>query len=131
MSATSIRRALERENARWSNFLTLIPESDWTEDMRAAQRRPVEAWRSRHFALMVYPEANGVERLSICRAAIAGDRWQDGIAWDDLMELKRQCGRGEKCAVEILPPDHEIVNVANMRHLWVLPYSPPFMWSKK
>lgn len=131
MGQAALRRELERENARWSNFLTRVAESDWTEGMRSMLRRPIEAWRSRHFALMVYAEPNDIERLSICRAAIAGDRWQDGISWDDLMELKRQCGRGDKCAVEIFPQDSEIVNVANMRHLWVLPYSPPFMWKKQ
>jgi hypothetical protein len=126
----SLRRALEQENARWSNFLTRVPVSDWTEKMRSMTRQPTECWRSRNFALMVYAEPNGIERLSVCRASILRDRWQDGISWDDLMELKRQCARGDKCAVEIFPQDSEIVNVANMRHLWVLPYSPPFMWRK-
>ena len=120
-----------QENSRWSNFLARVPPEDWTDTMRAMLVKPSEAWRSRHFALMVYPEPNNIERLSICRAAIDGDRWADKITWDELMELKRQCGRGDKCAVEIFPQDSEIVNVANMRHLWVLPYSPPFMWSRK
>lgn len=45
--------------------------------------------------------------------------WIDGITWDELMEIKRQCGFGDRLAVEIYPPDEHIVNVANMRHLFI------------
>ena len=46
--------------------------------------------------------------------------WLDGISWDQLMALKRHIGYGELYAIEIFPRDTDIVNVANMRHLWIL-----------
>lgn len=48
-------------------------------------------------------------------------RWDDGLVWDELQEIKRQLGYGNSQAVEIYPEDRNIVNVADMRHLWVLP----------
>jgi hypothetical protein len=36
--------------------------------------------------------------------------------------------RGDKDAVEIYPADKDIVNVANMRHLIVLPAPFPYTW---
>ncbi|WP_441316779.1 DUF7694 domain-containing protein [Halomonas sp. hl-4] len=32
--------------------------------------------------------------------------------------------------MEVYPDDANIVNVSNMRHLWVLPEQPAFMWRK-
>lgn len=45
----------------------------------------------------------------------------DGITWDDLQWLKAAVGFGDREAVEVFPRDCDVVNVANMRHLWVLP----------
>ena len=72
----------------------------------------------------------GVERLSICRTAITGDRWTDGISWNDIQRLKHECGRGDKFAVEIYPADKDVVNVANMRHIWILDEPPVYAWRK-
>jgi hypothetical protein len=41
------------------------------------------------------------------------------ISWDDLQRIKREIGRGEMYAVEVYPRDADLVNVANMRHLWL------------
>lgn len=46
----------------------------------------------------------------------------DGKSWsDDDLALLRQ----------IYPDDDNIVNVANMRHLWLLPEPPAFMWRER
>lgn len=45
------------------------------------------------------------------------------------MQVKRLVGYADKCAIEIYPPDQDIVNVANMRHLWVVDM-PDFAWKK-
>lgn len=88
-------------------------------------------WRSRGFLVQVYVEAGGIERLSVSRTTLREDgRWEDGLSWDDLQRLKGECGRGDRVAVEVYPPNAEIVNDANMRHLWVLPVAPSFMWRR-
>lgn len=60
-----------------------------------------------------------------------GDSWVDNITWDELMQIKREIGLGDRDAVEIFPADKDIVNVANMRHLWVTASPVMFAWRKK
>ena len=119
------RRALDAENKKWPETLVSVPRESWP----ATNNPPAEVWRSRSFLVQIYQE-RGAERLSTCRTHTTGDRWADNITWDELQEIKRQCGRGMKFAVEIFPADNEVVNVANMRHLWILPDAPAFAWRK-
>jgi hypothetical protein len=70
-------------------------------------------------------------RLSVNIAARSGERWAEGITWEQLQQIKRQVGYGEFDAVEVYPDDDDVVNVSNMRHLWILePGSLPFAWRK-
>jgi hypothetical protein len=114
-------RQLERDSARWPSALTRLP-LPWPP----GPKFPTEAWRSRDFLLQVYAVREGVERLSINRAKVdmRTRRWVDGISWDELQRLKAECGRGHLDAVEIYPADADVVNVANVRHLFV--FSEPF-----
>ena len=125
----SERRALETENKKWPEYLQKVPREAWPHSILPIEQRPKEVWRSRQFLMQIFDAHDGIERLSICRTTVAAGSWQDGISWDDIQRLKREAGRGDKAAVEIFPPDAAIVNVANMRHLWVVPEPPPFMWS--
>ena len=56
--------------------------------------------------------------------------WDDGISWDQIQEIKSLVGYGDKWAVECFPPDQEVVNVANMRHIWILNNPPEYGWHK-
>ena len=125
------RRILESQNRSWPERLRQIPRDQWPPSSLPTSAQPAEAWRSREFLLQVVREENGVERLSVCRTSHNGSSWEENISWDDLQRLKTECGRGERMAVEIFPPDHDVVNVANMRHLWVLPDSLPFAWRRR
>lgn len=58
---------------------------------------------------------------------VTDGRWADGISWDDLQRVKYEIGRGDQWAVEMFPPDDEVTNVANMRHLWIIA-TPSFGW---
>lgn len=86
---------------------------------------PVEVWVSQEFLVQVYTirahegQAPAL-RLSVCRTTAGTDgRWHDGITWDDLQRVKREIGRGDAYAIEVYPRDCDVVNVANMRHLWL------------
>ena len=105
----------------------IVPRSKWPLFKLSGL---TEVWRSRYYLIQVFQEKNGVERLSVCitDADSATGRWKDGISWESLQEIKRQVGRGDKDAVEVFPKDADVVNVANMRHLWVLPEALPFAW---
>lgn len=118
------RRLLEKANTKQPACLVRIPRAEWPSERAGL----IEVWRSRHFLVQVLTEAAGLERLSICRTSHNGASWNDSITWDELMQCKRECGRGDRDALEVYPADRDIVNVANMRHLW-LPAEPvAFAW---
>lgn len=127
-----LARDMARENARWPDRLTPIPKSVWPQAYREASEAPAEVWRSRDYLVQVYQEAAPVHvRLSICRTRLSGDRWADNIPWDDLQRLKAECGFEDWDAVEVYPPAGDVVNVANLRHLWILEDRLAFAWRRQ
>lgn len=120
--------AMREMSARYPAFLVRIPRDEWPVGTNHLTNPPAEVWRSRQFLVMVY-EGGEHTRLSVVRVGLApdGKRFADGISWDELQRLKRECGRGNSWAVEVFPSDDQIVNVSNMRHLWLIP-EPPYGW---
>lgn len=91
-----------------------------------AKGAPIEVWESREFLAQLFAVGHTSEgrapslRLTVCRVTyLANGRQRDGITWEDLQRVKRDVGRGEQYAVEVYPRDADLVNVANMRHLWL------------
>jgi hypothetical protein len=122
------RRQFARENAKQPSELSAISIhslSHVPDDM-------IEAWRSRDFLVCVYQERDGILRASVNRTQIdpITDRWQEGISWEELQRIKREIGRGHLDAVEVFPSDCDVVNVANMRHLFIMPEPLSFAWRK-
>ena len=123
------REGLADENMKWGPALQLIERREWPASCHTMRTPPGEVWRSSGFLLQVYYERDGIERLTVCRAAVdVSGNWRSEITWDELQRLKRECGRGDRYAVELFPADADVVNVSNMRHLWVLLEPPPFAW---
>lgn len=81
-----------------------------------------EVWASKNFVVLVFRHNDGSEKINIHRTEVDTKvkRWRGEITWDELMELKRQCGRGDKFAIEIFPQDRNIIDTNNIRHLWIL-----------
>ena len=50
--------------------------------------------------------------------------WRDGITWDELQRIKNECLGEDVWCVEVYPAQSELLDVANMRHLWVLDEPP-------
>ena len=121
------RRQLARDNANQPNTLQEVLRRHWPNP-NAPQLRVL---RSRDFLVQEFSApAPAVVRLSISRTVLDGDRWQDNIAWEDLQRLKYECGYANQDAVEVFPADVDVVNVANMRHLWVMAEPVPFAWRR-
>lgn len=123
-------RFMDRENKTFPvDRLVEIPRAEWPIKQHA---KLVRVLRNRDFLVQVFAEPNDVLRLSIQRCAFdrTSGRWKDGITWDDLQHLKTLSGYGDRTAVELYPPDSDMVNVANLRHLWLLPEPPQFMWTR-
>lgn len=126
------RRKLAIENAKWPAELQEIPEAEW-------RRGPVvpkdltNVFRSRDFLVQVYSaQAPAIYSITVCRTVLDSDagRWRDGITWNELQRIKRECGFGAYHAVEVFPADCDLVNVANLRHLWILHDPPAFAWRR-
>jgi hypothetical protein len=97
--------------------------------------RPERAWRSRLFIVQLYPCESGAQRLSIQRTGSnayirASRRDERPISWDELMAVKAAIGFDTRWAVEVFPPDRHVVNVANMRHIWLLDEAPAYAWRR-
>lgn len=91
----------------------------------------VAVWRSNRFLVQLYRPKAGGQRISINRTMVdvTTGRWVDGITWQEIQDIKRGIGFGDRDAIEIYPADQDVVNVANMRHIWLVePVA--FAWRK-
>ena len=119
------RKFLREESRKFGPSMSEIPQNQWPSDPDPTRAK---VWRSNKFLAQLFLEVC-VDRLSICRTELNNQGgWKDGISWEELQLIKSQCGFGHLDAVEIYPPDADVVNVANMRHLWLLSIALPFGW---
>lgn len=124
-----------QEAAKRPVKLTEIPREQWGPSFRHSTSAPIKAWQSRTFMAQLYDvdsrEGRTVMRLSISRCTLKDDgRWDEDISWEELMQVKREVGYGDMYAIEVYPQDDEIVNDANMRHLWLLATPLTIGWFK-
>ncbi|MEY3895588.1 MAG: hypothetical protein RLZZ214_1107 [Verrucomicrobiota bacterium] len=133
----TIRKNLQQAQRKLSQDLQEVPAEEVAK-VEAIGKKPLVVWKSRHFLVQLIqdvifagtPEEQEYLRLTVSRTELTNDgNWKDGISWDELMVIKSQCGFAEQWAVEVYPPTDEIVNVGNMRHLWLVT-RPVFAWSK-
>lgn len=105
--------------------LTPVPKWKWPDNN---DRKRTEVWLSDKYLVQVFDEGHSL-RMSVNRVTVRDDgKWDENLTWDELQEIKGQIGRGKKYAIEIYPRDCDVVNVANMRHLWILPKMLPMGW---
>jgi hypothetical protein len=100
------------------------PRDQWWDISHSGvltDNQPLRVWKSKRLMVQLFIDGDcGVKRLSINLAEANGAEWKDGkFTWDDLMEIKRACGFGETYAVEVYPRECDVINVANIRHLWL------------
>jgi hypothetical protein len=123
-----MRRLLQAENKLWPSHLVEVPRHEWPADAEGSAQR-IAVWRSSRLLVQEFAEPSGIIRLSVNRTNLNGQGdWDDGLSWDELQAVKDAVGFAEDDAVEVFPAHADIVDVANMRHLWVLPYALPFAW---
>lgn len=120
MTLKEARSYLHRENRKWGTILSKIPRVEWPQPNPGQLENRIGVFRSRDFLVQVFAEADGTFRLSVNRTELdRTGRFKDDIFWDELMQIKREAGFGPNLAVEFYPPDVDVVNVANMRHLFI------------
>lgn len=112
------RRAMDATNrSRFGHEdMRRMPPESWPTP---APRGLIDAWVSVAFLAQVYAE-DGALRISVCRTQLGPDgRWKADITWDELQGVKEAIGFGDVAAFEVYPAGKDVVNVANMRHLWI------------
>ena len=113
--------------------VTMTRQDQSRIDAVESKLKPQQVWESRNYLAMVHSDEQKdgtfITRISIIRTELQNDgRWKDGITWDELLRIKSEIGFGDLWAVECFPPDADVVNVANVSHLWIVP-APNFGWT--
>jgi len=83
----------------------------WTSEVRTAVKNAV-------FCVLVRPLPSGEVHLAI--ASLSGDR----PTWWEAQRIKNELAGEGATAVEVYPPQSEVVDEADMYHLWTVPKLP-------
>lgn len=114
--------ALERKfraSGEWGAWerLPLAPgqagTSGWASECQACHRNRV-------FAVLERLDATGVTHLAV--SSLSGIR----PSWPEMQRIKDEIAGREATAIEVYPPKAEVVDEADMFHLWVLRGKLPF-----
>lgn len=111
-----------------------VPSSQWPDiNANKTGSEVLAVFKSDRFLVQVRKHGP-ITRLAINKVkhSIVNGRicWEDGITWDELQEIKNQCGFKDKWLIEYYPPADKVVNVANIRHLYVLDDEPIYSLEK-
>lgn len=110
------RRRKSGDWGRWTHIpLPFGPHNatgGWPRDIRAA-------WKNAVFAVLERPVA-GARHLAV--SSLSGIR----PTFHEMQRIKNDLAGADATAIEIYPPQAELVDEAEMFHLWVLPGPLPF-----
>lgn len=108
-----------------------ISRVSWNEPI---PKNLVKVWENNRFLVQRYHEEHSIRLTVIKKEAAYFENglpiWKEGITWDELQGIKDALGFYDSWFVEIYPPKEHIINVANMRHLWIIT-EPNFGWKKE
>ena len=123
-------RFIKEESRTMPKRMEPLPREHWDRIQSKTTRPIIGVWRSNRYLCQAYQESENIIRLSICRTVVdvQNRRWRDKLTWDEIQKIKVECGFGSVDAVEIYPRESDVVNVANMRHLFVMLDGVDFRW---
>lgn len=122
---SSERKGLAGEWGQWRKTPTPngVPGGrGWTRDIRAA-------WANNLYAVLIRPfvadDGEEVIHLAIRTASNLEPPWRD------MQRIKNEICGVEATAVQVMPPESELIDEADMYHMWVLSYRLPFTLAYK
>jgi len=83
------------------------------------------AFRNRIFSVLWRTLPCGAEHFAIASLS------QTRPTWPEMQRIKDELAGHDRTGVEVYPPHDEIVDQADMYHLWVLPEPLPFTLAKR
>ncbi len=78
-----------------------------------------EAWLNNILSVQVYDRATAWG--DVLHLALRRNDESELRGWDELQRAKNEVVGSHRVAVEVYPAEEEVINQANMRHLFVLP----------
>lgn len=125
MTRKQAKDFLKKESAKFTNKFVVVANESPNPCF-------VRAYRNKKFLVQIFNERKSM-RLSINKTElnIEGTAWKDGITWDEIQNIKNQLGFKDFCGLEVYPPENDLVNVANIRHIFIVEKPPLFMWRDK
>lgn len=78
-----------------------------------------KAWFSEDFIAGLFGD-EGAVRLSVSRNRTEAEQIAFPMSWEELMQVKHDCGFGDIDAVEVYPRDEDVFNTGNVRHLFLV-----------
>lgn len=133
VSLKLIREQLRDHNRKFGAAFQPIPQAKWPmlPSVITENSTLTAVLRNRDFLVQIFVLPDGTTRLTINRTDIDNHgNWKDGITWDELQTIKNAVGYEDHDALEVYPAKKDLVNVSNMRHLWILPPPPSFIWRR-
>lgn len=130
-----ISRAMQKENMNYSRLFVRLPQEnvDKLNYRLEPSSIPVHsAFRNKFFLVQIYIHNENLIRLSINRTELDHKGyWKDGILWDEIQHIKNTLGYEEFDAIEVYPKKSDLVDVSNIRHIWILKnHDLDFIWRK-
>lgn len=123
-----IQKEHEKSLSQYSDNLELIAIEDYKTKINTPNNL-IKAYVSKKYFVQLYQEKNKPLRISIIKNKVNADlKWEDGLTWDEIQNIKNEIGFENNDCVEIYPAQQNVVNVANMRHIWVMNDPLPFSW---
>lgn len=131
------RRRIDRENEKKyatgpgkdKPYFIEVKSQDWPPVETNEGEGRFKVFVNEHFLVQLFNEDNDIVRMTVNRLKVKkSGHWEDGITWDELMQIKRTIGYGSSFGVEAYPEDLQVINVANMRHIFLLPEAPSWAW---
>ncbi len=110
--------ALARRSGQWGPWeVVSFPAGTigrgWTHDITTARKNRV-------FSVLTRDAGSGVTHLAVTSLS------QERPTWWEMQRIKDELAGPTATAVEVYPPAAEIVDGADMFHIWVLPQGLPF-----
>jgi len=116
-------QAMERKGlaGKWGDWRKVpLPDGipggkGWCRDVR-------EAWSNNIYVVLIRPFAD--ETSTIHMAIRTASQLEP--PWRDLQRIKNEICGPEATAVQVMPPESELIDEADMYHMWVLSSRLPF-----
>ncbi len=107
-----------RASGAWGPWETIILTPGQAGDGWAGQCH--QARRNRVFSVLVRLDASGVVHLAV--SSLSGIR----PSWHEMQRIKNDIAGPDATAIEVYPPQPQVVDGADMFHIWVLRGKLPF-----